>query len=134
MVKNNSAYNTIPIFTLRTVDLVVQRLLKLGGIEAQEALNEKEAALIYSVLDSYPSVYSLPVYKDVRSIMNIVFTIPGEGREDSFLKKAAEQGLTGLKGHRSVGGIRVSNYNAVAEESINKLAAFIKNFAENVGN
>ncbi|ODQ83079.1 hypothetical protein BABINDRAFT_159540 [Babjeviella inositovora NRRL Y-12698] len=130
VVQNNSAYNTIPIFTLHIINLVLKKLLAQGGLAVQEATNGRKAAALYSVLDSYPQLFKLPVATGVRSKMNIVFTIEGEGNEDEFLKLSGARGLTGLKGHRSVGGMRASLYNAVTEKSVQSLVDFTKEFAE----
>lgn len=130
VVKNNSAYNTIPIFAVHILKLVLQNLIKQGGLEAQEALNKRKAQKLYNALVKYPQLYKLPVAPAVRSDMNIVFTIAGEGLEDQFLKQAKEKKLDGLKGHRSVGGMRASLYNAVTEASVDLLVDFVNEFAE----
>ena len=101
-------------------------MLANGGLSNQQKISERKAELIYKTLDKYPQVFNLPVDKSVRSKMNIVFTLK---EEDAFLSQAAARGLTGLKGHRSVGGIRISNYNAVSEESVKLLVEFIEEFA-----
>ncbi|OBA17035.1 phosphoserine aminotransferase [Metschnikowia bicuspidata var. bicuspidata NRRL YB-4993] len=129
VVANNSAYNTIPIFTCHILKLVTEKLLKMGGIEAIETINEKKASSLYGVLEKYPQLYKLPVEKNSRSKMNVVFTLPNEDLESKFLKGAAEDKLTGLKGHRSVGGIRASLYNAVTADSTERLVKYIENFA-----
>lgn len=130
IAKNNSTYNTLPIFAVHVMNLCVKQILAKGGLGVQQEESERKAAAVYSVLDAYPSVFNLPVAKSARSKMNIVFTLNGEGLEEKFLKESAKQNLNGLKGHRSVGGIRVSNYNAVTEKSVQLLVSFIKNFAE----
>lgn len=130
VVKNNSAYNTIPIFTLHIMDLVFQHLKEKGGIAQQEQENEIKSKTLYEALDSYPDFYNLPVDPNVRSKMNVVFTLKNSSLDEKFLKEAAAQGLTGLKGHRSVGGFRASIYNALTIESVSKLSKFIKDFAE----
>lgn len=109
IVKNNSAYNTISIFAVRVVELNMDYLLAKGGLEAQETHSNRKAEKLYRVIDQYPQVYRAHVDKDCRSRMNIVFNIAGEGAEEEFNKQANAKGLKGLKGHRSVGGIRVSN-------------------------
>lgn len=109
IAKNNSTYNTLPIFAVHVMNLCVKKIMAKGGLGAQQKESESKAEAIYTVLDQYPELFKLPVDKDARSKMNIVFTIPGEGLEDKFLKESGAQGLTGLKGHRSVGGIRISN-------------------------
>lgn len=130
VVKNNSAYNTIPIFTLHIMDLVFQHLLKKGGVKAQQLENEKKAKLLYTALDQFPNFYNLPVSESCRSKMNVVFTLKKEGLDDKFLRESSDLKLTGLKGHRSVGGFRASIYNALSVESVQKLADFVKEFAE----
>lgn len=130
VVKNNSAYNTIPIFTLHIMDLVFQHLLKKGGVKAQEAENKIKSKSLYDALDSHSDFYNLPVDPKYRSEMNVVFTLKDNSLDDKFLKEAASLKLTGLKGHRSVGGFRASIYNALTVESVAKLSKFIKDFAE----
>lgn len=130
VVANNSAYNTIPIFTCHILRLVTQNLIDEGGIEKKEEQNEYKAKILYEALEKYPSLYRLPVDKDSRSRMNVVFTMPNEDLEKSFLDGAAEKNLTGLKGHRSVGGFRASLYNAISVDSTERLVAFVNEFAE----
>lgn len=130
VVKNNSAYNTIPIFTVHILKLVLQNLIAKGGLEAQEQLNKRKASKLYAALDQYPKLYKQPVSKGVRSDMNVVFTIEGEGLEAEFLKLAKEKKLDGLKGHRSVGGMRASLYNAVTEHSVDLLVDFVNEFGK----
>ncbi|ANB13950.1 O-phospho-L-serine:2-oxoglutarate transaminase [Sugiyamaella lignohabitans] len=115
LVKNNSAYNTLSIFALRIVQLNVEHLLAKGGLKAQGEESKRKAAKIYALLDKHPEIYKSPVAPTARSNMNIVFTIPGDGKEETFIKEAAIWGLTGLKGHRSVGGIRVSNCKSTGD-------------------
>ncbi|SCW00605.1 LAFE_0C07888g1_1 [Lachancea fermentati] len=130
VVKNNSAYNTIPIFTLHIIDLVLQNLLKKGGVEAQQKENEEKANLLYGALDKHSDFYNVPVSKSCRSKMNVVFTLKKDGLDDKFLKEAGARKLTGLKGHRSVGGFRASLYNAVSLGSVRLLVKFVEDFAE----
>lgn len=130
VVKNNSLYNTLPIFNLHVVSLTTELLLKNGGLKAQELISNRKAEKLYAALDAAPSgVFNLLVEKKSRSRMNIVFTIIGEGKEQVFLNDAKAKGMTGLSGHRSVGGIRISNYNAVSEESVDLLIDWIKKFS-----
>ena len=130
VVKNNSAYNTIPIFNCRVLQLVTARLLKLGGLSAIAKINGYKSSKIYRTLEAYPSIYHIKVTDPtVRSRMNVVFTLPNSDLEAKFLSGASARKLNGLKGHRSVGGIRVSLYNAVDEESVNILADYIATFA-----
>ncbi|CAK7892213.1 phosphoserine aminotransferase [[Candida] anglica] len=131
VVSNNSAYNTIPIFTCHILKLVLAKVLKEGGVSAIEKINNEKAKILYTALDKYPNVYKVPVKTDVRSKMNVVFTLVDNEREAAFISEAAEQKLTGLKGHRSVGGMRASIYNAVTLKSVELLVDFINKFAEN---
>lgn len=102
-------------------------------VEGQEAVSAKKAELIYGALDAHPDVYRVVPDKSVRSKMNICFRVTKngdtDGTEKAFLKEATAQGLTGLKGHRSVGGIRASSYNSIPLEGAEKLAKFIEKFA-----
>lgn len=127
---NNSAYNTIPIFTLRIIDLVLEDLLRRGGLAVQLEINTRKAAKLYAALVAYPHVYLLPAAEAVRSRMNVVFRVLGDGAEERFLGEAAAAGLQGLKGHRSVGGMRASLYNAVLESSVDLLVEFVHRFAK----
>lgn len=131
VVKNNSAYNTIPIFTCHVINLVARKLLEAGGVPAIQKTNERKAEILYGALEKYPQFYKLPVTNSkVRSNMNVVFTLPSTDLEAKFVSEAAQKNLTGLKGHRSVGGIRASIYNAVSIESVELLVKFVNDFAE----
>ncbi|RVX69084.1 hypothetical protein B0A52_06797 [Exophiala mesophila] len=142
IASNNSLYNTLPVFNLYVATLVLQSLVsKFGGkkVAGQEEIANTKAKLIYDTLDSYPDVFYVVPDKSVRSRMNICFRIvtgksddgvkPDEAREKAFLSGAEKRGLLGLKGHRSVGGIRASNYNAVPLENVQKLANWLTEFA-----
>ncbi|VEU21827.1 DEKNAAC102887 [Brettanomyces naardenensis] len=130
VVSKDSAYNTIPTFNVHIIELVLEKLIENGGIDAQQEKNIKKSELLYSTLEKYPSVYHLPVTKRARSRMNVVFTIKDGSLDSEFLKEAAAAKLTGLKGHRSVGGMRASLYNAVSLHSVELLADFAEKFAE----
>lgn len=131
VVKNNSAYNTIPIFTCQILKLVLAKVLQDGGISAVQATNEKKAQILYEALCKYPSFYNLAVKNPkVRSNMNVVFTLHNKELEPKFLEEAAAKSLTGLKGHRSVGGMRASIYNAVSLETVQLLVEFVNEFAQ----
>lgn len=135
VVSNNSAYNTIPIFTCHVLKLVCQKLLAEGGVASIEKINAYKAKILYDVLDKYPTLFTLPITdKDSRSNMNVVFTLPSPELEEKFLKGAAERKLTGLKGHRSVGGMRASIYNAVSVKSVELLVDYIESFAKENSN
>ncbi|KAG5981158.1 hypothetical protein E4U43_006650, partial [Claviceps pusilla] len=104
-------------------------------VQGQQALSEKKAQLIYQALDTNPKVYKVVPDRTVRSRMNICFRIEGGDAavEAKFLEQATALGLTGLKGHRSVGGIRASNYNAISLQGAEKLAGFLHEFASQHG-
>ena len=105
------------------------------GIQGQQAVSEKKAQLIYDALEAYPGIYHIIPDKAVRSRMNICFRIEGgDATEEAFLKQGAALGLTGLKGHRDLRGIRASNYNSVSLEGAEKLTKFIGTFASQLGN
>lgn len=130
VIANNSAYNTIPIFTCHILKLVLKDLLETrGGLAQVTKVNQEKAAILYTALDKYPEVYKVPVAVGARSNMNVVFTLVNNDLESEFISKAAEKKLTGLKGHRSVGGMRASIYNAVTLNSVKLLADFIHEFA-----
>lgn len=99
-------------------------------VQGQEILSQRKAQLIYRALEAYPAIYQIIPDKAVRSRMNICFRIKGgEAVEEAFLKDAATVGLTGLKGHRELKGVRASNYNSISLEAAEKLANFISTFA-----
>jgi len=128
--KNNSLYNTPPTFAIYLVRNVLLWIKEMGGPEKLEARNREKAALVYGAIDGSSGYYRAPVARDSRSVMNIVFRLPGEALEEQFVKEATKAGMIGLKGHRSVGGIRASTYNAVSVEDCAKLASFMRTFAE----
>lgn len=136
IAKNNSLYNTLSIFDVYVAGQVLCKLLQKNqkGIESQEALSNEKARILYTVLDAYPEKYHIVPDQNVRSRMNICFRIKHdldgiELSEKKFLEGAAKLGLQGLKGHRSVGGIRVSNYNSITLDDIRKLVTYIRDFA-----
>lgn len=114
---------------------VLKKLLQTypDKVSGQQAVSEKKASLIYGALEAHPDVYKVVPDKSVRSKMNICFRVTKggdvDGTEKAFLKEATALGLTGLKGHRSVGGIRASSYNSIPLEGAEKLAKFIETFA-----
>jgi len=136
IAKNNSLYNTLPIFSIWIAGEVMRSLLTVHGTQAtfsQENLANAKAKIIYDILDKH-NVYRVCPDKSVRSRMNICFRVGGDGKGDAamekaFLEGAEKRGLQGLKGHRSVGGVRASNYNAVPMENVKKLAEWLEAFA-----
>jgi phosphoserine aminotransferase len=123
-----SMYNTPPTFAIYIVGLVLRWLLELGGLPEIERRNSAKAALIYEVIDQSGGFYRPHAQKDSRSHMNITFRMESEELESQFAKQAKQNGLVGLKGHRSVGGMRASLYNALSLESARTLAEFMRDF------
>jgi phosphoserine aminotransferase len=128
--ENKSLYNTPPTFGIYMIRNVLSWLKGLGGLPAMEARNRKKAGVLYGAIDGNPGYFKCPVEKESRSVMNVVFRLPTEADEERFVKEAKARGMVGLKGHRSVGGIRVSTYNAVEPAWIDELAAFMGDFAK----
>ena len=126
--ENKSLYNTPPTFGIYMVRNVLSWLTGQGGLPKIEEANRKKGARLYGVIDGNPGFYRSPVEKESRSMMNVVFRLPSPELEEQFLSDAKKQGMVGLKGHRSVGGIRASIYNAVPYEWVDALAAFMENF------
>ncbi|KAI5820116.1 pyridoxal phosphate-dependent transferase [Pyronema omphalodes] len=125
----SSLYNTLPIFEVFICREVMAGIIARGGLEVQEKIANEKAEELYNALDQ-GGIYNVVPEKNVRSRMNICFRIEGgEDVEKAFLKGAEERGLTGLKGHRSVGGLRISNYNSIPQEAAAKLAGWIREFA-----
>jgi len=123
----DSNYNTPPVFSIYIVGLVLKWLKKLGGVEAIEKINNEKADLLYRMIDSTDFYRGTAALQD-RSIMNITFRIPKEELEVLFIKEGTAAGFIGLKGHRSVGGIRASIYNAFPLEGVQALVEFMQNF------
>lgn len=128
---HDSTYNTPPVFGVYLVDLMSQWLLDQGGLGAMEKRNRAKAKLVYDVLDAHPGFYRGHAQKDSRSLMNVTFNLPSKELETRFVAEAKEQGLAGLKGHRSIGGIRASIYNAMPLEGAQALTDFMENFWKN---
>ncbi len=129
MAENDSMYNTPPCFAIYVAGLVYEWILRLGGLEKMKEINEKKANLLYDYLDSQ-SYYIAPVEKGSRSMMNVTFVTGNADLDKKFASEASAQGLKNLKGHRSVGGMRASIYNAMPYEGVEALVAFMKKFAE----
>ena len=128
MADNDSMYNTPPCYPIYIAGLVYEWVLGLGGLEKLKEMNQKKAALLYDYLDSQ-DYYIAPVKKESRSMMNVTFVTGVEELDKKFPKEAEKVGLFNLKGHRSVGGMRASIYNAMPYEGVEKLVAFMKQFA-----
>jgi phosphoserine aminotransferase len=128
-IEARSLLNTPPTFGIYLMRNVLVWLKELGGLDAIERRNRAKAAAVYSMIDAHPEFYRCPVEKGSRSVMNVVFRLPSEEKEKRFVDEARKAGMVGLKGHRSVGGIRVSLYNAVEPAWVDALASFMKDFA-----
>jgi len=129
-VENGSMYNTPPCWCIYMAKLVFDWILSIGGLEEMKRRNEKKASLLYDYLDSQ-TYYTATVDKKCRSMMNVVFVTGDAELDKKFAKEASANGLKNLKGHRSVGGMRASIYNAMPYEGVEKLVAFMKEFAAN---
>jgi len=124
---NDSMLNTPPSYAIYIAGLVFKWLKKQGGLTAMEEHNRIKAALLYDHLDS-TSFYSCPIARDDRSLMNVPFKLRDESLDEAFLKGAKERGMVQLKGHRSVGGMRASIYNAMSKEGVQTLVNYMKDF------
>lgn len=129
--KNNSLYNTPPTFIIYMINLNLKWLQSIGGIPEVQKRNKKKAGLIYDVIDNSNGFYKCHAQKDSRSLMNITFNLKTPELEAKFVDESKKEKLIGLKGHRSVGGIRASIYNAMPVEGCEKLAEFMKKFMKN---
>lgn len=123
----DSMYNTPPTFAMYVAGLVFKWIAAQGGLAAMEKINREKAALLYDLLDA-TDFYNSPVAKENRSLMNVPFTLKDAALDEAFLKGAKERGLLQLKGHRSVGGMRASIYNAMPREGVQALADYMREF------
>ncbi len=126
---NESLYNTPPSYGIYICGKVFKWLLKNGGLEAMKALNEKKAKILYNFLDE-SSLFKGTVRKEDRSLMNVPFVTGNEETDARFIKEATAAGFVNLKGHRTVGGMRASIYNAMPIEGVEKLVAFMREFEQ----
>jgi phosphoserine aminotransferase len=127
-VDNKSLYNTPPVFAVYITKLVLEWIKGQGGIIGVEKINRSKKDLLYGAIDASPDFYRSTVEKDSRSWMNVTMRMPTEDLENKFIAEAQKEGLLGLKGHRSVGGIRFSIYNAVSLADIQKTVDFMEKF------
>jgi phosphoserine aminotransferase len=130
--ENGSLYNTPPTFAIYIVGLVAKWLIAQGGLEAIAVVNRRKAAKLYAEIDR-SGFYRGTAQKDCRSLMNVTFRLPSEALEKTFVKESTAAGLDGLKGHRSVGGMRASIYNAFPEAGIDHLVSFMQEFERRNG-
>jgi phosphoserine aminotransferase len=128
--KADSMYNTPPTFAIYLVRNVLSWIKEIGGLDAMEARNREKARLLYEVIDANAGFYRCPVEPASRSVMNVVFRLPSEELEAKLVSEAKKNGMVGIKGHRSVGGIRVSLYNAVSVEWVKTLTDFKRVFVK----
>lgn len=134
IAKNGSMYNTPPCFAIYICGLVFKWALnEVGGLEKIQAQNQAKARILYDAIDASDSYYRGHAEKDCRSQMNVTFRLPSEDLEKKFIKEATAAGLDGLKGHRSVGGLRASIYNAFPKAGVEALVAFMKDFQKKNG-
>jgi len=129
---NGSMYNTPPTFAVYLAGLVFEWLESMGGLEVMGAINGRKAERLYGQIDN-SSFYSNPVDESARSWMNVPFTLADAALDTVFLDEAEQAGLTNLKGHRSVGGMRASIYNAVPEAAVEALCTFMSEFEQRYG-
>ena len=127
---DKSMLNTSPVFSWYVAGLVFEWILEQGGLDAMSKLNEKKASLIYNYIDN-STLYQNHVNSKFRSWVNIPFTITQDNLEEKFLKMSSDAGFKNLKGHRTVGGMRASVYNAMPIEAVTKLITFMEDFENN---
>jgi phosphoserine aminotransferase len=130
--ENDSLYNTPNTFGIYVLGLTMKWLLALGGLEAIARINRRKAAKLYAEIDR-TGFYRGTAQKDSRSLMNVTFRLASEDPEKTFVQESTEAGLDGLKGHRSVGGMRASIYNAFPEEGVDALVEFMREFERRRG-
>jgi phosphoserine aminotransferase len=123
-----SLYNTPPVFPIYLLTLVTRWIRDLGGLEAMHERNRDKAALLYAEIDAASDFYRGHAEPGSRSLMNVTWRLPTEDLEKTFVAEARDAGMHELKGHRSVGGIRASIYNAMPREGVEALAAFMREF------
>jgi phosphoserine aminotransferase len=134
LAKNGSMYNTPPCFAVYICGLVFKWIINdIGGLEKIQSVNAGKAKLLYDAIDASDGYYRGHAEKDCRSLMNVTFRLPSEDQEKIFVKEATANGLDGLKGHRSVGGIRASIYNAFPLAGVTSLIEFMREFARKQG-
>ncbi len=133
LAENKSLYNTPPTFAIYVVGLVLKWLRASGGLPEAARRNEEKAGLLYRAIDESGGFYRGHAAPESRSLMNVTFRLPSEDLEKAFVKQSTAAGLDGLKGHRSVGGLRASLYNALPREAVEALVAFMSEFRRKNG-
>lgn len=129
--ENESMYNTPTTFGIYIAGLVFKWLLNIGGLDEMYKRNIEKANILYDAIDSSVGYYKGTVVKEDRSLMNVTYRLPSEQLEEKFIKESSAKGFSGLKGHRSVGGIRASIYNAFPKKGVEDLVEFMKDFKKN---
>jgi len=132
-VENNSLYNTPNVFGIYIINLVCKWLKGLGGLDGMYKINKEKADILYKCIDESGGFYKGHADKDSRSLMNITFNLATEDLEKKLVSEATAAGFDGLKGHRSVGGLRASIYNAFPKKGVEDLVSFMKNFQKKNG-
>lgn len=132
-VENDSLYNTPTVFGIYLIGLVAKWLKKNGGLDAMYKINKEKADLLYKCIDESGGYYKGHAEKDARSLMNITFNLNSEELEKKLVDEATKAGFSGLKGHRSVGGLRASIYNAFPKKGVEDLVGFMKDFQKKNG-
>ena len=132
-VENGSMYNTPTTFGIYIINLVAKWLKKNGGLDAMYKLNKEKAEILYKCIDDSDGYYKGHAEKDSRSLMNVTFNLQSAELEQKLIAKATAAGFSGLKGHRSVGGLRASIYNAFPKKGVEDLVDFMKTFQTNNG-
>ena len=131
-IEAGSMLNTPPVFAIYVCLLTLRWLKHLGGVAAIETLNRRKADALYQALDQLP-MFRPTVAREDRSRMNVVFVMEDPVLEKAFLERCKQEGMVGIKGHRSVGGFRVSLYNALGLDSVNALTGLMQDFAQKHG-
>ncbi len=131
--ESNSLYNTPPTLAIYLVRNVLAWVKQVGGLAQLEQWNRQKGELLYGALDKHAGFYRAPVERESRSYMNVVFTLPTPELDEKFVSEAKKAGMVGLKGYRTVGGIRVSTYNAVTVDNVRTLVSFMEHFVRKNG-
>lgn len=133
LAENDSMLNTPNTWGIYIINLVCEHIKEHGGLSVMKEKNEEKAKILYDAIDASDGFYRGHAEKSARSIMNVIYRLPSEDLEKQFTSEATAQGLDGLKGHRSVGGIRASIYNAFPKEGVEALVEFMEDFAQKNG-
>jgi phosphoserine aminotransferase len=128
---NETMYNTPATFGIYIAGLVFKWLLNMGGADEMYKRNVEKAKVLYDAIDASEGYYKGTVVPEARSLMNVTYRLPNEQLEEKFIKEASAKGMSGIKGHRSVGGIRASIYNAFPKKGVEALVAFMVDFKKN---